>query len=211
MITENYNELYDNFTKLAVDPVGFSTIARPGRIPPDPLTCLKIQCGALTQADVGPDMLADCSFGGFAGVRSCKDPLCGPMCQAPTPMVAEQTKVFEDAINSGPQSTIDKIPYSPPNGPEPNPFFGRSKLGNETKRRRDTYQEMVQCPGGEVSLFQMGWNTWGEGMEAVVDKLQTLKDLRFEEIAGLLGPPVLATGAAWLLFGTRTNSGRGRF
>lgn len=47
---------------------------------PDPATCIKIQCGAISQSEAGPNLLVDCATAGFAGVRSCADPMCAPYC-----------------------------------------------------------------------------------------------------------------------------------
>jgi hypothetical protein len=78
-----YDALIANFASRAVDPAGFSRI-RPGRSVPDPVTCLKIQCGAISQEEAGLDLLADCSFDGFAGAMSCASPLCAPYCGGTT-------------------------------------------------------------------------------------------------------------------------------
>lgn len=79
----SYDALVAQFATRAVDPAGFSHI-RPGRPIPDPVTCLKIQCGAISQEQAGLDLLADCSFGGFAGAMSCASPLCAPYCGGST-------------------------------------------------------------------------------------------------------------------------------
>ncbi len=72
-----YDSLVANFATRAIDPAAFAQ-ARPGRSVPNPETCLKIQCGAITQEEAGLDLLADCSFDGFAGAMSCASPLCAP-------------------------------------------------------------------------------------------------------------------------------------
>jgi hypothetical protein len=201
-----YSSLLDAFESQAIDPTDFSTIVRPGRIPPDPLTCLQVQCGNITQDQFGLDNLADCAFGGFPGVRSCNDPLCEPYCQ-PTypPQVQEQQNSIIDAMEMGPQDTKDMIPYSAPKGVQPYPFAGRSNLGHETKRRRDYYQEMVLCPGGEVSLFEIGMNTWKDGIGAVMDKLHVLGDMTSEEVVGMFLPPLIVGGLGWLLLAPSTT------
>lgn len=79
----SYDALVAQFATRAVDPAGFARI-RPGRPIPDPVTCLKIQCGAITQEQAGLDLLADCSFDGFAGAMSCASPLCAPYCGGST-------------------------------------------------------------------------------------------------------------------------------
>jgi len=78
-----YDALVAQFATRVVDPTGFQRI-RPGRPIPDPVTCLKIQCGAITQEQAGLDLLADCSFDGFAGAMSCASPLCAPYCGGDT-------------------------------------------------------------------------------------------------------------------------------
>jgi hypothetical protein len=206
-----YDALIQSWRARAVDPEGFTTLARPGRTPPDPMMCLRVACGNLTQADVGPDLLADCTFGGFQGVFSCKNPICAPYCQQ-NPVAQQEIQEILNVTGEPPTINDPVIPYSPANGPEPNPFFGRTLLGNETKRRRGgAYQEMVMCPGGEQTLYQIGLNTWQGGLEAVADKMQVMADLSFEEIAGLWTPIVGLTAIGWMLFGTSDAKARTRF
>jgi hypothetical protein len=78
-----YNAIVAQFATRAVDPEGFARI-RPGRPIPNPETCLKIQCGAISQEEAGLDLLADCAFDGFAGAMSCASPLCAPYCGGST-------------------------------------------------------------------------------------------------------------------------------
>lgn len=80
-----YDALVAQFALKAISPADFARV-RPGRPVPDPLTCLKIQCGAITQDQAGLDLLADCSFGGFAGAMSCASPLCSPYCGSMAPV-----------------------------------------------------------------------------------------------------------------------------
>jgi len=82
-----YAELFDTFAARAVDAQDFAAV-RPGRPFPDPETCLKIQCGAITQSQAGFALLADCAFAGFDGSQSCADPLCAPYCGDTAHMVA---------------------------------------------------------------------------------------------------------------------------
>lgn len=102
----SYDSLVAAFATRAVDPAGFARI-RPGRPIPNPETCLKIQCGAITQEEAGIDLLADCSFGGFAGAMSCASPLCAPYCGSmatvarasqPLPVAPRVEQMFVDAI-----------------------------------------------------------------------------------------------------------------
>jgi len=44
----------------------------------DQAICQQIQCGALTQSQAGPDLVAACSAAGYVGARSCNDPVCDP-------------------------------------------------------------------------------------------------------------------------------------
>jgi len=74
-----YDALVAQFALKAISPADFARV-RPGRPIPDPLTCLKIQCGAITQEQAGIDVLADCSFGGFSGSLTCASALCTPYC-----------------------------------------------------------------------------------------------------------------------------------
>lgn len=106
-----YENLYASFAARAVDPASFQ-LARPGRPFPNPQTCLKIQCGSITQAEAGLDLLADCSFAGFAGAMSCEQPLCAPYCGGtaagvaraaqPLPVAPRVEQMFLDApLRSG--------------------------------------------------------------------------------------------------------------
>jgi hypothetical protein len=74
-----YRSLFDRFSSRAVDPGSFALV-RPGRPFPNPETCLRIQCGNISQEQAGVDLLADCAFAGFQGSQSCADPLCAPYC-----------------------------------------------------------------------------------------------------------------------------------
>lgn len=57
-----------------------------GHAPPDEATCIKIQCGAIPQSQVPAQLMLDCGNDGYAGPRTCKDPLCAPSC--PTQLIA---------------------------------------------------------------------------------------------------------------------------
>lgn len=92
-----YDSSLEEFKRRAVDPAAFQ-LARPGRPIPDPLACLKIQCGALSQGEAGLELLADCAFGGFAGVKSCYDPLCAPWCGATAATVARAGQPLPVAV-----------------------------------------------------------------------------------------------------------------
>lgn len=74
-----YDGILATFAARAISPADFAKV-RPGRPIPDPVTCLKIQCGAISQEQAGLDLLADCSFGGFAGSLTCASGLCAPYC-----------------------------------------------------------------------------------------------------------------------------------
>lgn len=60
----------------AVDPGQFE--ARYGRPEPDQSICQQIQCGAISQTQAGPQLIVDCANAGWAGARSCADPVCSP-------------------------------------------------------------------------------------------------------------------------------------
>jgi hypothetical protein len=85
-----YDAIYDAFKAQAIDPVQGRAMLPAWWNPPNPETCLKIQCGAMTQAEAG-DELRNCTFGGFQGVRSCADPLCAPYCGHTAAAVARAT------------------------------------------------------------------------------------------------------------------------
>jgi hypothetical protein len=74
-----YDAMVSAFAARAINSEDFTKV-RPGRPIPDPVTCLRIQCGSITQEEAGLELLADCSFGGFAGAMSCASPLCAPYC-----------------------------------------------------------------------------------------------------------------------------------
>lgn len=65
----------------AVDPDTFE--ARYGRVEPDRATCLRIQCGGISQDQAGMQLIQDCANAGYAGARSCMDPACSPWCSRP--------------------------------------------------------------------------------------------------------------------------------
>lgn len=87
---EAYAQLYDAYKANAVDADRMREL-QPWWSPPDPEVCLKIQCGAMTQAEAGPELLRNCTFGGFQGVRTCADPLCAPYCGRTAASVARGT------------------------------------------------------------------------------------------------------------------------
>jgi hypothetical protein len=105
-----YDALMASFAARGVDPAQFSQV-RPGRSYPDPVTCLRIQCGDITQAEAGLDLLADCSFAGFSGSQSCADPLCSPYCgntaqrvaraSQPLPVSPRIDRLFLDSTGAG--------------------------------------------------------------------------------------------------------------
>ena len=51
----------------------------------DPLTCLRIQCGQISQAEAGMTTLYACSAAGYAGVYPWSDPHCAPIGGGPPP------------------------------------------------------------------------------------------------------------------------------
>lgn len=116
-----YNQLVAIFAQRAVSPADFQK-ARPGRSFPDPVTCLKIQCGAISQAEAGMDLLADCSFAGFAGAMSCADPLCTPYCGNQASQVSRAAQPLPVGARVG-QRFLD--------GPTPgcNPIFSGPNFG----------------------------------------------------------------------------------
>lgn len=59
---------------------------------PDPLLCLKIQCGAISQAEAGPELLDECALAGFSGALSCASPLCAPFCGTTAASVARASQ-----------------------------------------------------------------------------------------------------------------------
>ncbi len=113
-----YDSLLASFVARGLSPANFQ-LARPGRSLPDPVTCLKIQCGAITQDQAGNDLLADCSFAGFAGAQSCADPLCAPYCGQAAASVARASQPLPVAERVAlqflqpPSSGCDKV-YSGP-------------------------------------------------------------------------------------------------
>ena len=74
-----YDSLFAAYAATGLSPAAFKE-ALPGATQPNPATCLQIQCGSISQAQAGLPLLAACSFDGFAGVRTCQDPLCAPYC-----------------------------------------------------------------------------------------------------------------------------------
>lgn len=77
-----------------------------GYPPPDPATCLEIQCGTLSQAAAGMQLVEDCADFGYAGVKSCADPACD--CPAPP--------APKSIVTASPPSSIPGPPagYVPP-------------------------------------------------------------------------------------------------
>ena len=153
----------------------------------DKHTCQSIQCGATTQLEAGLDTIMDCAGSGYVGVRSCLDPICvndlKPSYCA-TPQIP-----FSVANKPNPPTEIEVLrgAYIPSN----------PLLGHETKRRRDNYQEMVMCPGGETSEYMMGFETW-KSFQAVIDKLNVVTDMGLMEWLGFLTPVVVVGGLGWI-------------
>ena len=134
-----YDALLATFEANAINPADFAQV-RPGRPVPDPTKCLQIQCGAISQAEAGIDLLADCSFDGFAGVRTCSDPLCAPYCtqtanavavaSQPLPVVPRVAATFSQA--PPPQTTIRGRGCSPIySGPRFGGPYGDASCGCE--------------------------------------------------------------------------------
>ena len=114
-----YDAIVGNFTARAINPSDFARV-RPGRPVPDPVTCLKIQCGAISQEQAGLDLLADCAFDGFAGAMSCASPLCAPYCggttaatvaraSQPLPIAPRIAQMFLE--NTGRRAGCDPVYY----------------------------------------------------------------------------------------------------
>ena len=122
-----YDGLLAAFAAQAIDPAGFATV-RPGRPIPDPSTCLKIQCGAISQAEAGIDLLADCSFDGFAGVRTCSDPLCAPYCTQTANAVAVASQPLPVAPRVAAQFSIENLPSNVP-GRSCSPYYSGPRFG----------------------------------------------------------------------------------
>jgi hypothetical protein len=92
----------------AVDPGVFES--RYGRSEPDESTCLQIQCGAISQAAAGMQLISDCANAGWTGARSCIDPACSPW----------RNRIPGCVQNSG--------PFGPPATLPANPVLLRSDL-----------------------------------------------------------------------------------
>jgi hypothetical protein len=85
-----WDALFDAYKLNAIDPVQGRAMLPAWWSPPDPEFCLKVQCGAISQAEAG-DQLKNCTFGGFQGTRTCADPICAPYCGHTAAAVARAT------------------------------------------------------------------------------------------------------------------------
>jgi hypothetical protein len=87
--------------------------------PPDPEVCLKIQCGAITQAQAGQKVLFACANSNFTGVRSCADPLCAPYCGNTASTVARAAQPLpvaprvEQMFVTGPKRGCNPVYWGP--------------------------------------------------------------------------------------------------
>ncbi len=83
-------------------------------------TCLRIQCGLITQAEAGLQTLYDCAAAGYAGARSALDPLCQELAGGGATVVYQQAKqaAASDTLPDSPDAyqagdgTIEWQPYS---------------------------------------------------------------------------------------------------
>lgn len=146
-------------------------------------SCESIQCGATTQLEAGMQEIMDCSAAGYSGVRSCLDPICiGDLMPA---MCRQQPIPYSPPNNVN--HPIDEM-FAPPEAMLP-------PLGRETKHRRSYYQELVDCPGNEISPFEIGLSRWGSSLfdidtNQVLNTIPVINDLGFMELAGFLLPAI---------------------
>jgi hypothetical protein len=152
----------------------------------DANTCLSIQCGATTQLEAGMNAIMSCAEMGQSGVRSCQDPQC-------------EGNFRPIYCNPPAAAGGQPIPYSPPNDgtpytqttEPPAPTFDSSVyMPNETKRRREYYQDMVLCPGGEVTPFWIGLEHW-QNFGAIEDNIPVMPDMDTMELLGFLTPAAI--------------------
>lgn len=121
---------------------------------------------------------------------------------------------YETCVYPPPPPTVDMpmpilanaIPFSPPNVPNPPTqaqimstanIKHNPQLMHETKHRRDEYQEMVMCPGGETSDYMMGLDSW-KSLDSVMAKAWVMGDMGMMEILGFLTPALVVGGLGYL-------------
>jgi hypothetical protein len=104
--------------------------ARYSRPEPDRATCLRIQCGGISQDQAGMQLIQDCANAGYAGVRSCMDPACSPWCASSGPapvllrsdVVAPMPSITSTARSGCKQSAADTCPSALTSWVESNPW-----------------------------------------------------------------------------------------
>lgn len=157
----------------------------------DKTSCEKIQCGATTQLEAGMQAIMNCSSAGYGLVRSCLDPVCvGPL----RPQICDPTSI----VPLSPNVNLP-IPYSPDRTSPIDemsapPLHNLPMMGHETKRRRDYYQDQVECPGTATTPFFIGMNHW-KHLDSIIDNITVAPDMDLGELAGYLLP---ALGIGWL-------------
>jgi hypothetical protein len=111
----------------AVDPGQFE--ARYGYGEPDAATCLRIQCGGISQDEAGMKLIQDCANAGYAGARSCADPVCSPWCTSGPSLVLLRSDVvapmpsITTTARSGCKSEVSDCPSALASFVESNPWL----------------------------------------------------------------------------------------
>jgi hypothetical protein len=105
-------------------------LARYSRPEPDRATCLQIQCGGISQAQAGMQLIQDCANAGYAGVRSCMDPACSPWCSSGpalvllrSDVVAPMPSITSTARSGCKQSIADTCPSALSSWVQSNPWI----------------------------------------------------------------------------------------
>lgn len=161
----------------------------------DKASCTKIQCGATTQLEAGMQAIMDCASAGYGASRSCIDPIC----------VGDNKPTY-----CSPGTGINiTIPYSPPNNSmhpidemtNPN-TLDQPIMARETKRRRNYYQDQVECPNSATNPFFMGMDTW-KNLSSVINTIPVMGDLGLLELIGFLVPAAAIAGVGYLYLNGR--------
>ena len=139
----------------------------------DPTLCQKIQCGLITQSQVGWQTLLECSQAGYAGVRSALDPVCQELAGGgPVTVVEEQIA----------QSSQDPQPDEP-DYYQPDPQTGTPQVWYQFPTEATTESEVASQSGQ--------YDGATEGERPLSDEAPAGDEFDIEAYRNLIGDPRL--------------------